>query len=375
MDQSRFQRSCFHHGAELPRHRPRIPESRAQLSQRRIVTFASSLTGMMRAKIRRTSLVLLTGAAALAQQIETAGSPGPTTSGSVQIRGAGAEYTTEALAARLQGTVALYLFVDPEGKPSRIKVLHGLGLGLDEKAVEAVQQWQFKPAISAGQPVGLGRSANIYFGMPGGGPWRIRLAAYKVIRDRRRLETLTKPVLSHYAAPDPEACPISGGRAILTMVVGADGIPQTVTSQTPTDPVSAAAVKAVESWRFLPGTANGEPREANSSVELECGPALPIGVDSFVAPGTVVTQPAVVIKVDPDYAEEARKAKLSGSVTLRAIVDPTGHAVEVEVIRPLGPGLDENAVEAVEQWRFKPGAKDGKAVNVRVTIEVNFRLL
>jgi TonB family protein len=56
-------------------------------------------------------------------------------------------------------------------------------------------------------------------------------------------------------------------------------------------------------------------------------------------------------------------------------VDEKGMPQQLRVLRPLGLGLDEKAIEAVQKWRFKPGVKDGKAVAVAATIEVNFRLL
>jgi protein TonB len=91
--------------------------------------------------------------------------------------------------------------------------------------------------------------------------------------------------------------------------------------------------------------------------------------------GGGVSQPAVIFKVDPEYSEEARKAKYSGTVTLAVIVDADGHARDIHVVKSLGMGLDEKAIEAVNKWKFKPGMKGGQAVNVRATIEVNFRLL
>ncbi len=91
--------------------------------------------------------------------------------------------------------------------------------------------------------------------------------------------------------------------------------------------------------------------------------------------GGGVSQPAVIFKVDPEYSEEARKAKYSGAVMLAIVVDTEGHARDIHVVKSLGMGLDEKAVEAVEKWKFRPGMKGGQAVNVRATIEVNFRLL
>jgi len=91
--------------------------------------------------------------------------------------------------------------------------------------------------------------------------------------------------------------------------------------------------------------------------------------------GGGVSAPAVLFKVDPEYSEEARKAKYSGTVLLSVVVDKSGKAQDIRVVKSLGMGLDEKAIEAVQKWKFKPGVKGGEAVAVRATIEVNFRLL
>jgi protein TonB len=91
--------------------------------------------------------------------------------------------------------------------------------------------------------------------------------------------------------------------------------------------------------------------------------------------GGGVTAPGLLFKVEPEYSEEARKAKYQGTVLLYIEVDPSGKATNIKVARSLGLGLDEKAIEAVKKWKFKPGYKDGKPVTVAATIEVNFRLL
>lgn len=91
--------------------------------------------------------------------------------------------------------------------------------------------------------------------------------------------------------------------------------------------------------------------------------------------GGGVSQPSVLYKVDPEYSEEARKAKYSGTVLISLVVNPDGRASNIKVVRSLGLGLDEKAMEAVAKWKFKPGMKNGGAVPVMATIEVNFRLL
>src|SRR3984885_4563394 len=88
-----------------------------------------------------------------------------------------------------------------------------------------------------------------------------------------------------------------------------------------------------------------------------------------------VRPPAILSKVEPQYSEEARKAGLQGTVLLKIIVDPAGKPMDPRVLRGLGLGLDEKAIEAVSNWQFQPGAKDGQAVPAQARIEVNFRLL
>jgi TonB family protein len=93
-----------------------------------------------------------------------------------------------------------------------------------------------------------------------------------------------------------------------------------------------------------------------------------IVTDSGVSPPVPIYQPA------PEYTDEAKKAKWQGSVILTVLVDEAGKVTEVSVVRSLGVGLDQKAIEAVRQWLFKPGTKDGKPVPVHANIEMNFRL-
>jgi protein TonB len=94
-------------------------------------------------------------------------------------------------------------------------------------------------------------------------------------------------------------------------------------------------------------------------------------------PGTGgVGYPSCVYCPDPKYSEEARKAKYQGTVVLQAVITPDGRATEIQVVKGPGLGLEEKAVEAVKQWRFKPAnGPGGKPVPVIVPIEVTFRLL
>ena len=101
--------------------------------------------------------------------------------------------------------------------------------------------------------------------------------------------------------------------------------------------------------------------------------------------GKGVVAPKIVFQVEPEFTEAARKKKISGDCRVEFVVDASGHVGEVKVARSVGEGqeekvrkaaasLDAKAVEAVRQYRFLPGTVEGKAVPVRMTVEINFQI-
>jgi protein TonB len=90
--------------------------------------------------------------------------------------------------------------------------------------------------------------------------------------------------------------------------------------------------------------------------------------------GGGVSRPELLFQVDPEFSEEARKAKFMGTVLVDLIVDTQGRPQNVHVVRGVGMGLDEKAVEAVRQYKFKPAMESGKPVPVEMNVEVNFQI-
>jgi protein TonB len=90
--------------------------------------------------------------------------------------------------------------------------------------------------------------------------------------------------------------------------------------------------------------------------------------------GGGVSAPRVVFQVDPEFSEEARKAKYQGTCTLMLVVDAAGRPTNIRVANSLGMGLDEKAIEAARKWRFEPAMKDGHPVSVEIALEVDFHL-
>lgn len=115
-------------------------------------------------------------------------------------------------------------------------------------------------------------------------------------------------------------------------------------------------------FRFQP------PQQATERLATQPAPGgvFPIGAG--------FTAPLLLAKINPDYTEDARAAKIEGTVVLYLEVGPDGSAHNIKVQRGLGYGLDERAIEAAQKWRFQPGTKDGQPITFAAKVEVNFRL-
>jgi len=161
----------------------------------------------------------------------------------------------------------------------------------------------------------------------------------------------------------------------------ADGSGDPDVDQTAMDAISHSAPYAA-----LPAEFKG------TSVRLRCTMALsspaamkggPPQTESETGPngemiykaGNGVAAPRVIHMTGAEFSEEARRKKVQGVVVLSMIVTADGTATDIKVVRPLGSGLDEKAIEAVKQWTFAPGTKDGTPVAVRLAVEIDFHLM
>ena len=91
--------------------------------------------------------------------------------------------------------------------------------------------------------------------------------------------------------------------------------------------------------------------------------------------GHSITAPKLIYKVEPEFSEEARKAKFQGTVVLSVEVDVNGRPTHLLVVSSPGLGLDARALDAVAQWRFRPAYRDGRPFAATARIEVSFHLL
>ncbi|MEA2465563.1 MAG: periplasmic protein TonB [Acidobacteriota bacterium] len=106
----------------------------------------------------------------------------------------------------------------------------------------------------------------------------------------------------------------------------------------------------------------------------QLGGELGASGDTPVRVGGNVKAPTIITRVDPDYTEIARKARIAGVVIIEAVIDRQGNVTEARILKPLPMGLDQQALAAIRQWKFRPGTLNGQPVAVYYNLTVNFRL-
>jgi periplasmic protein TonB len=127
------------------------------------------------------------------------------------------------------------------------------------------------------------------------------------------------------------------------------------------------------------GSGGGIGSGSGGGIGVGAGPGVGEGRGGGIGGGVFrigggVSAPKATYAPDPEYSEEARKAKYQGTVVLSLIVGADGVPRDIKVARSVGLGLDEKAIETVKTWKFDPGTKDGKPVATYATIEVAFHL-
>jgi TonB family protein len=128
---------------------------------------------------------------------------------------------------------------------------------------------------------------------------------------------------------------------------------------------------------YPPSVAVSRFDQATSAKEHESSSTSPAGAsapDGVFQVGGSITPPRTVYAPQPVYSEKARNAHYEGVCTLRLIVEKDGRPSNIRLVKGIGMGLDENAIEAVKSWKFEPAMKDGQPVRVVIAIEVNFHL-
>jgi protein TonB len=130
----------------------------------------------------------------------------------------------------------------------------------------------------------------------------------------------------------------------------------------------------------IPGPPSGGPGSRGgigAGPDGGIGDSAGSGVEGMVPqPLRAGMKPALPIyKFEPEYSEQARKARIQGTVVIEGVIDEKGATRALRVLDGLGFGLDEQAIDAVKQWRFRPATRDGKPLPIVGTFHLTFRLL
>jgi protein TonB len=129
-----------------------------------------------------------------------------------------------------------------------------------------------------------------------------------------------------------------------------------------------------------PGDGGGIGKGHKGGIGDRSGPGLGNDGDNGGLSGTsgmrgTLLPPIILSKVEPEYSDEARRARIQGMVVLSIEIDENGHVRNIQVVSGLGLGLDERAIDAVNHWKFRAGSLNGKPITTSARVEVTFRLL
>ncbi len=214
----------------------------------------------------------------------------------------------------IDGKVVFSLLVDTEGKPRNILFIQRRNTVLEMLAQQIVEEDRFNPGTHDGAPVVVSESVEL----------NLKACVEEVKDDggkeNYKLRLMSQPVQTLGTIPQPSEDSVILSRS-----------------------------------------------EASSNIPV-------VSMPGIYNVGGEVNAPVVVNTVNAEFSEEARSAKYSGICYVSLIVDTKGMPQNVHVVRSLGMGLDEKAIEAASQYRFKPAMKDGVPVPVLITVEVNFKL-
>lgn len=126
---------------------------------------------------------------------------------------------------------------------------------------------------------------------------------------------------------------------------------------------------------LAPGLRGPSERVLDEMQRRKGGQSVPASLTGGIhSVGGDVSAPFPVYKPEPPYSEKARLASYQGTTILSIVVDAQGTVSDIAVMKPLGVGLDEKAIDAVRAWKFKPAKRNGVPVPVRVRVEIRFRL-
>jgi TonB family protein len=309
-------------------------------------------------------------------------------------------YPPLARQARIQGTVILKVVITKAGDVINIQLVSGHPM-LAPASIEAVKQWKYQPFMVNAEPVDVATTVQVNFTLadkpplgvtgdssPGSSEPRVRVS--EGLMRSLRIQQI-----------DPVYPPLAlqtkiEGVVTMKEFVNASGDVESLQLLTGHPMLVQATIEAVKQWKYKPYLLNGEPVAVESLVRVSFAlskdnegegsvtdaplPAIPD--TAAPASGPVPTRVRVssgviagllVRKVNPEYPEDARAARIQGVVILKAEINTEGNVSSLELVSG-HPLLAPAAIEAAKQWKYRPYLLNGQPVVVETQIQVNFVL-
>lgn len=202
--------------------------------------------------------------------------------------------------------------------------------------------------------------------------WNVEELAEPELMQTLQITLPPPPMEAPPAAPEPPAPqpPSRPATAPTPQPPTVEAPPVTLEDIPPTPPVPDLPVTST-----FPGPVTTDSTEPGPGCP-GCGGIGPAGGGGgeILRPGGAVSAPTILERVLPKYTEAARRARVEGTVILEAIIGADGGVHGVRVLKSLPMGLDQEAIKAVEGWKFRPGRRGEQAVNVYFTLTVRFEL-
>jgi TonB family protein len=303
------------------------------------------------------------------------------------------EYSEGARLAGLEGTVLLKAVIALDGTATDIRVVRPLGLGLNEKAIEAVRGWRFTPGLYKASPAPVLTDLAVNFFLPARqSRWHMVGVTF------HPSEGVSEPVFTHVEYPFgsgvarseiDDARLVNAMRRFAVVRVSFDvnesGVPVHLHVESASEPIwGIEALTVLQPWRFKPGEKASVPVSVPGSIDLIWGErnltSSPVEtVEAMTSPeppsDTTCWRPIESWAPRPRYTEEALQARREGNVTLMLSVGEDGVPRQIQQLsRPLGFGLDEKAIETVSEWHYTPAHLNGRPVPSPIAVTITFRL-
>jgi len=295
------------------------------------------------------------------------------------------EYSDEARAAGLEGIVFVTANILPDGTPDSARIQSPLGLGLDEKAIQAVNQWRFPPRL-------LTQAATVVvnFLLPAKlSRWHLVAATFQPPEGATRPIFLTEPYplgpgVSNKAIDEgwvisaiPRSATVS-----LQFVINERGVPTKFQIlQVSADVWGDEAIAVVRRWRFTPGSKDGQPVPVPCTIDLVWGqkiwtPETLAKVHESMLPPTPEPPKASASRTPPTVTSisllEGDTPRTPYAVVISLTIGTDGMPTNLRILRSLGAEFDAQALKAARQWRFQPPLLNGSPAALPANLELDF---